>query len=84
MKLINGLGLSLDVSGLELPPQGLSKTEKRPGITIPAKRPPKGRIGAATGLRQADYGVPDSQLVWGAAASTPERGIDNTSKGESS
>ena len=84
VKLINGLGLGLDVSGLELPPPGHSKTQQRLGITLKAKSPPNGRIGAATALRQADYGVPDSQLVWGPASLTPERSIDDTSKGEPS
>lgn len=65
-KLINGLGLSLEVSGLEIARSGLPKPElgRGLGLTPPAKTGPRGRIVAAMeGLRQADFGVPDSQLV---------------------
>ena len=84
VKLINGLGLSLEVSGLVLPHSGLPKTEQRPGITLLAKSSSQGRIGAAMGLRQSDFGVPDSQLVWGPTSLTPERGINEKSKGGAS
>ena len=45
-KLINGLGLGLEVSGLEVARSGLPNLER------------------GLGLRQADFGVSDSQLVW--------------------
>lgn len=50
-QLINGLGLSLELAGLDLAP--------------PAQTGPLGLIAAAAlgGRRHADFGVPDSQLV---------------------
>lgn len=66
-KLVNGLGLSLEVSGLELARSGLPKTDRGRGLTPPAKTDPQGLIAAATGLHQTDFGVPDSQLVASAA-----------------
>ncbi|NBU44301.1 MAG: XRE family transcriptional regulator [Betaproteobacteria bacterium] len=65
-KLINGLGLSLEVPGLEVTRSELPKLERGfgLGLTPPAKTGPRGRIAAAMGgLGQADFGVPDSQLV---------------------
>lgn len=65
-KLINGLGLSLEVQGLEVTRSELPKLERGLGLglTPPAKTGPRGRIAAAMGgLGQADFGVPDSQLV---------------------
>ncbi len=65
-KLINGLGLSLEVSGLEVVRTGLPKLERGLGLglTPPAKTGPLGLIAAAMwGLSQADFGVPDSQIV---------------------
>lgn len=61
-RLINGLGLSLEVSGHEVARSGLSALAR--GLTPPEKMGPLGLIAAARGgLRQADFGVPDSQLV---------------------
>lgn len=63
-KLINGLGLSLEVSGHEVARSGLPALARGLGLTPPAKTGPLGLIAAARGgLRQADFGVPDSQLV---------------------
>ena len=63
-KLINGLGLTLEVSGLEVPRLGLPKTGQGLGLAaVPAKTPSQGLIAAAMGLHQADFGVPASQLV---------------------
>ena len=65
-KLINGLGLSLEVAGLEVARSELPKIERGLGLglTPPAKTGPLGLIAAAMGgLRQADFGVSDSQLV---------------------
>lgn len=62
-KFVNGLGLSLEVSGLEVAQSGLPKADRGLGLTSPAKTTPRGLIAAAMGLHQADFGVPDSQLV---------------------
>ena len=65
-KLINGLGLSLEVPGLEVTRSELPKLQRGLGLglTPPDKTGPRGRIAAAMGgLGQADFGVPDSQLV---------------------
>lgn len=65
-KLINGLGLSLEVSGLDVPQLGLQKLEREhgPGLTPTVSTRPQGLIAAAMGgLQQVDFGVPDSQLV---------------------
>ena len=63
-KLINGLGLSLEVAGLEVARTGLPKLERGRGLTPPTKTGPLELITAAMGgRRQADFGVPDSQLV---------------------
>ena len=53
-KLINGLGLKLEVSGLDIP---------RLGSEPPSKIVPLGLMAAAMGLHQTDFGVPNSQLV---------------------
>ena len=71
-KLVNGLGLSLEVSGLELARSGLPKTDRGPGLTPPAKPAPRGFMAAALGLHQADFGVPDSQLVGRAKGGLPD------------
>jgi hypothetical protein len=55
-KLINGLGLSLEVSGLLVPQFDSPKSKQ--------------------GFRQADFGVPDPQLV--------ARGIESNANGEAS
>ena len=61
-KLINGLGLSLEVAGLEVARTGSPKLGL--GLTPPTKTGPLELITAAKGgRRQADFGVPDSQLV---------------------
>jgi len=63
-KLINGLGLGLEVAGLEVARSGLPTLERRLGLIPPAKTGSKGVVAAAIGgLRQVDFGVPDSQLV---------------------
>lgn len=62
-KLINGLGLNLEVSGLDIPQLGLPSLQQRFGSAPPTKTAPLGLIAAAMGLHQADFGVPDSQLV---------------------
>lgn len=63
-KLINGLGLSLEVSGFEVVRSGLPKLGRGLELTSPAKTGPVGLIAAAMGeLSQADFGVPDSQIV---------------------
>ena len=65
-KLINGLGLSLEVSGLEVPQLGLQKLDREqvPGLTPSVNTRPRGLIAAAMGgFQQVDFGVPDSQLV---------------------
>ena len=50
-KLINGLGLSLEVPGLEVTRSELPKLERGLGwgLTPPAKTGPRGRIAAAMG-----------------------------------
>jgi HTH-type transcriptional regulator/antitoxin HipB len=55
-KLINGLGLSLEVSGLLVPQLDSSKSKQ--------------------GFHQADFSVPDPQLL--------ARGIESNAKGEAS
>lgn len=55
-----------EVPGLEVTRSELPKLERGfgLGLTPPAKTGPRGRIAAAMGgLGQADFGVPDSQLV---------------------
>ena len=67
-KLVNGLGLSLEVAGLEtsglqaLRP-GMPKSEQKQGIASLAKSEPLGLIAAAMKRQQTDFGVPESQLV---------------------
>jgi HTH-type transcriptional regulator/antitoxin HipB len=60
-KLFNGLGLSLEVSGLEVPRAGLPESGR--GLGVPAKTRSLGLVAAAMGQRQTDFGVPASQLV---------------------
>jgi HTH-type transcriptional regulator/antitoxin HipB len=63
-KLINGLGLTLEVSGLEVSRLGLPKSGQGLGLAVvPAKTSSQGLIAAAMGLHHADFGVPASQLV---------------------
>jgi hypothetical protein len=71
-KLVNGLGLSLEVSGLELARSGLPKTDRGPGLTPPAKPAAQSRMATALGLHQADFGVSDSQLVGRAKEGLPD------------
>ena len=65
-KLINGLGLSIEVAGLEVGRSGGPAPARGSGreLTPPYKTGPRGRMAVAIeGLRQADFGVPESQLV---------------------
>ncbi len=63
-KLINGLGLSLEVAGPEVGRSGGPAQGSGRGLTPPYKTGPLGRMAVAMeGLRQADFGVPDSQIV---------------------
>lgn len=71
-KLVNGLGLSLEVSGLEVDRSGLPNTDRGLGLTPLAKTGPRGLIVAAMGLHQADFGVPDSQIVARAKGGLPD------------
>ena len=65
-KLINGLGLSLEVASFDVARSGSSKSERGSGLglTPSATTGPLGLSAAAMrGLRQVDFGVSDSQLV---------------------
>jgi HTH-type transcriptional regulator/antitoxin HipB len=84
MKLINGLGLSLDVSGQAVSPRVLAQPYQRPSLASQVKRQSQGRVAASLGLRQPDFGVPDSQLVRGLTSLTPERDSKNKTLGEAS
>lgn len=67
-KLINGLGLSLEVSGFQFsgiaaPRRALPESEDKKGIAALANTEPRGLIAVAMKLQKTDFGVPESQLV---------------------
>jgi len=62
-KLVNGLGLSLEVAGFESPPPHLQPSSRQRGIAAPTNRLAQGLTASAIGFRHTDFGVPDSQLV---------------------
>lgn len=72
-KLINGLGLILEVSGLEAPELGLPQSEQRLSLAVlSAKASSQRAIASEIGLHQADFGVPASQLVETAKRGLPD------------
>ena len=68
VRLINGLGLNLEVQGLEVPSLEVlqpnrSKSVQKRGVPSNDQSRPLGRIANAMHRQQADYGVPSTQQV---------------------